>query len=137
MSKSSRRKDKISTSADKGDFSVSPFETINLSGLPSAPQVSSSVKIKSNQKKLLFGNGERLEIRREKSGRGGKTVTTINGFPSHLGKDKKDKMLKVLKSSLGTGGTWASSTMELQGDRRDDVYYWLKDEGFTPVLAGG
>ena len=137
MSKSNRGKDKISTSADKGDFSVSPFETINLSGLPSAPQAPSSVKIKSNQKKLLFGNGERLEIRREKSGRGGKTVTTINGFPSHLGKDKKEKMLKVLKSSLGTGGTWASSTMELQGDRRDDVYYWLKDEGFKPILAGG
>ena len=137
MSKSNRRKDKISTSADKGDFSVSPFETINLSGLPSAPQPPSSGKIKSNQKKLLFGNGERLEIRREKSGRGGKTVTTINGFPSHLGKDKKEKMLKVLKSTLGTGGTWASSTMELQGDRRDDVYYWLKDEGFKPILAGG
>jgi len=45
--------------------------------------------------------------------------------------------LKVLKRSLGTGGTWTTSTMELQGDRRDDVYYWLQDEGFKPVLAGG
>jgi len=27
--------------------------------------------------------------------------------------------------------------MELQGDRRNEVYHWLKESGFSPILAGG
>jgi translation initiation factor 1 len=89
------------------------------------------------QEESNLGKGVRLEIRREKSGRGGKTVTTVRGIPPGLGKEKKDKLLKRMKSSLGTGGTWAGLDMELQGDRRAEALEWLRAMGFRPVLAGG
>jgi len=45
--------------------------------------------------------------------------------------------LKKLKSTLGTGGTWVQQTMELQGDKRKEVYDWMEESGFKPVFAGG
>ena len=137
MSKSPRQKKKIATSPTEHNLVNSPFSTLDSQGLPNAPsRPIHSPKVESKPKDRL-GQGERLEIRREKSGRGGKTVTTILGFPTYLGEAKKSKMLKTLKTSLGTGGTWNGKTMELQGDRRDDVYHWLKAAGFSPVLEGG
>ena len=135
MSKGSRGKKKISTSSS-GEFEDnSPFSSLDVSGLPHAPPQNNLLSKPKAQTRL--GQGERLEIRREKGGRGGKTVTTVMGFPTYLGEAKKSKMLKTLKTSLGTGGTWNGNTMELQGDRRDDVFHWLKQSGFSPVLAGG
>ena len=113
----------------------SPFSSLDGSGLPQA-QPQNKLLSRPKVKKRL-GQGERLEIRREKGGRGGKTVTTIMGFPTYLGASKKSEMLKTLKTTLGTGGTWSDNTMELQGDRREEVYHWLKAIGFLPVLAGG
>ena len=134
----SKRK-KISTNNLNQDFSDSPFSSLDTNGLPNVPSPCSKLlpaKHKPKAKEKL-GQGERLEIRREKSGRGGKTVTTIQGFPSYLGENKKTKTLKTLKTSLGTGGYWNQNTMELQGDRRSEVYQWLEESGFSPVLAGG
>ncbi len=134
----SKRK-KISTDNVNQDFSDSPFSSLDTNGLPNGPSSNSKLlpdKQKPKARERL-GQGERLEIRREKSGRGGKTVTTIQGFPSYLGEAKKSKTLKTLKTSLGTGGSWNQNTMELQGDRRSEVYNWLKESGFSPVLAGG
>ena len=119
------------------EFSESPFSSLDPTGLPEAPtpKVTSAKHAPKSMDRL--GQGERLEIRREKSGRGGKTVTTIQGFPTYLGEAKKLKTLKILKTSFGTGGSWNKNTMELQGDRRNEVYHWLKESGFSPVLAGG
>lgn len=137
MSKGSRHKNKISTSSLVPNLEESPFSVLDAKGLPNAaPSLVPVPKVTTKPKDRL-GQGERLEIRREKSGRGGKTVTTIKGFPTYLGGAKKSKMLKTLKTSLGTGGTWNGYVMELQGDRRDDVFHWLVSVGFSPVLAGG
>ena len=84
-----------------------------------------------------LGKGERLEIRREKSGRGGKTVTTVKGFPSRISQDELNRMLKGLKSQIGTGGGWRDGQMEIQGDKRSIVCNRLLEMGFKPVLAGG
>ena len=134
----SKRK-KISTDNVNQDFSDSPFSSLDTNGLPNVSGSSSKTLPDKHKPKARerLGQGERLEIRREKSGRGGKTVTTIQGFPSYLGEAKKSKTLKTLKTSLGTGGSWNQNTMELQGDRRSEVYNWLKESGFSPVLAGG
>ncbi|MFL2913459.1 MAG: translation initiation factor [Opitutales bacterium] len=134
----SKRK-KISTDNVNQDFSDSPFSSLDTNGLPNVSGSSSKTLPDKHKPKARerLGQGERLEIRREKSGRGGKTVTTIQGFPSYLGASKKSMILKTLKTSLGTGGCWNQNTMELQGDRRSEVYNWLKESGFSPVLAGG
>ena len=135
------RKDKASSRISTGssvDFGSNPFASLDSEGLPEAlPEPEREIKVSVKQEESNLGKGVRLEIRKEKSGRGGKTVTTVRGIPSALGKDKKEKLLKRMKSSLGTGGTWAGQNMELQGDRRAEALEWLRAMGFRPVLAGG
>lgn len=137
MSRRDRGEKKISIDTDLA-FGSNPFSSLDGSGLPEAlPKSTREVKVLVKIEDQSLGNGERLEVRREKSGRGGKTVTTIRGIPPGLGKDKRDRLLKSLKNSLGTGGTWSGQDMELQGDRRTEIMEWMRAMGFRPVLAGG
>jgi translation initiation factor 1 len=137
MSRKDRSSKKIST-APIHEFGSNPFASLDGSGLPEAlPEPKHEIKVSVKVEESKLGNGERLEIRREKTGRGGKTVTTVRGIPPGLGKEKKEKLLKRMKNTLGTGGTWSGLDMELQGDRRAEVLEWMKAMGFRPVLAGG
>jgi translation initiation factor 1 len=143
MSKKERKNKKITLEKPK-DFGSNPFASIEICGLSSflpenrVPKVSKSGSAPKTTKGLVkIGQGDRLEIRREKSGRGGKTVTTVKPFPSYIGLEQKEKLLKKLKSTLGTGGTWVQQTMELQGDKRKEVYDWMEASGFKPIFAGG
>ena len=137
MSRKDRSAKKISTSPENA-FGSNPFAALDGSGLPEAlPQSDHEVKIRVKVEESNLGGGVRLEIRREKSGRGGKTVTTVRGIPLSLGKEKRDILLKKMKNSLGTGGTWSGEYMELQGDKRAEVLEWMRAMGFRPVLAGG
>lgn len=76
-----------------------------------------------------------VRIRREKGGRGGKTVTTITGLP---GSDRElDAVLKVLKQLCGAGGTREGASLEIQGDHRDRIEAKLTDLGHRVKRAGG
>lgn len=76
-----------------------------------------------------------VRVRREKSGRGGKTVTTITGV---RGSERDlDDLLKVLKQHCGAGGTREGATLEIQGDHRDRLHAKLVALGHRVKLAGG
>jgi translation initiation factor 1 len=69
------------------------------------------------------------KLRLESQGRGGKSVTVIDGLPRNaafLG-----ELLRALKKSLGTGGTVREHALELQGDRREALRALLAGRGFT------
>ena len=134
----SRKKERLPTESVE-EFGSNPFDGLvseGLNSLPTNPSSLASPKVKVSSSDKL-GNGERLEVRREKNGRGGKTVTTIKGFPSRISQDDFKRMLKGLKSRLGTGGGWRDNQMEIQGDQREVICEWLSALGFRPVLAGG
>lgn len=76
-----------------------------------------------------------VRIRREKGGRGGKTVTTVTGLP---GSDADlDAMVKLLKQLCGAGGTREGSSVLIQGDHRDRIQAKLESLGHKVKLAGG
>jgi translation initiation factor 1 len=76
-----------------------------------------------------------VRIRREKSGRGGKTVTAIYGL---RGNDRElDDLLKALKQRCGAGGTREGDTLEIQGDHRERVEAALVALGHRVKQAGG
>lgn len=79
--------------------------------------------------------GGRVKVRRETSGRRGKTVTTITDVP--LGEDGLRELAGRLKKRCGVGGSAKDGVIELQGDHRDAVMEVLRAEGFDAVLAGG
>jgi len=95
MSRKDRSSKKIST-APYNEFGSNPFSSLDGSGLPEAlPEPKHEIKVSVKEEESKWGNGERLEIRREKTGRGGKTVTTIRGIPPGLGKEKKGKTFET------------------------------------------
>lgn len=77
----------------------------------------------------------RVQVRRETSGRRGKTVTTVAGVP--VDDDGLRVLAGRLKKRCGVGGSTKDGTIELQGDHREVVLEVLRAEGFDAVLAGG
>lgn len=112
-----------------------PFDGLSEAGLPegqksvNAPNASAKPKAKAKK--------GRVEIRREKNGRGGKTVTTLTAFATHLPVSELDKLAFDLKKACASGGTLKGRSIELQGDVRDRAFSELEKRGFQPVLAGG
>jgi translation initiation factor 1 len=68
------------------------------------------------------------KLRVEKAGRGGKTVTVVDGLPDNATFLKE--LSQELKRACGVGGATGSGTVELQGDQRDRVREHLSKKGF-------
>lgn len=76
-----------------------------------------------------------VRVRREKKGRGGKTVTVVTGVP---GTDaQREALLVALKQHCGAGGTREGDALVIQGDHRDRVKARLEALGHRVLLAGG
>ena len=74
-------------------------------------------------------NQQRLRVRIEKNGRGGKTATIISGF---IGSETDLKELgKWLKGRLGVGGSAKDDEVLVQGDFKQRVIDLLKADGYT------
>ncbi len=69
------------------------------------------------------------KLRMEKKGRGGKTVTVVDGLPNNA-VFLKD-LCSELKRACGTGGAVDAGMVELQGDLRDRVRDFLLKKGFV------
>jgi translation initiation factor 1 len=69
------------------------------------------------------------KLRVEKKGRGGKTVTVVDGLPRN--EAFLNDLIQELKRACGTGGTAGDGAVELQGDLRDRVRALLLDRGFV------
>jgi translation initiation factor 1 len=69
------------------------------------------------------------KLRMEKKGRGGKTVTVVDGLPDNA-TFLKD-LSQELKRLCGTGGAVAEGAVELQGDLRDRIRQYLMKTGWT------
>ena len=122
---------RIDTSGDSA-FGSDAFGSLSLEGLPAGPEPK-KVSSEPSQRGL---NATRLEVRREKSGRAGKTVTAIYGV-SVFSEEEITSLLKKLKKRLATGGTITSAGIEIQGDFADQVMDALKGFGYRAVRTGG
>lgn len=76
-----------------------------------------------------------VRVHLDRRGRGGKAVSVIVGVMSPP--QGKQALLKLLKTKLGTGGTIKDDTLEIQGDRRDDIVAILNELGYRAKRAGG
>lgn len=113
-----------------------PFGALNLGDLPSAPSQPSDIQGQALDDSQLKTKRGRVDIIREKSGRGGKVVTVVKGL-DHIKASERERFLKQLKNICATGGALKGGTLEIQGDQRERVASFFEKEGFRPVFAGG
>lgn len=76
-----------------------------------------------------------VRVRREKKGRRGKTVTTIQGVP--LARADLAVLAAELKRQCGSGGSAKDGVIEIQGDHADALMEALRSRGYTVKRAGG
>jgi len=67
------------------------------------------------------------KLRIEKAGRGGKTVTVVDGLPQNA--EFLKELLQELKRACGCGGAVRDGGVELQGDLRERVRAYLLKKG--------
>lgn len=129
-----------------GGLGQNPFAALDSSGLPS---VGPRDKAASGGAALPEGGGNqgaaaapaaknrgRVDIVRTTAGRGGKTVTVVQGFVG-IALVEKEALAKRMQKSCGCGGTVKDGKIEIQGDKREEVARILSEAGFRPVYAGG
>ncbi len=131
---SQRKSSKIVTDGKGADFGSNPFGGLDLGGLPEAPKKPSTIHKPKKAKSTSKG---RVEVRREKAGRGGKTVTTLKEFASSIPLAELEKLTFELKKTCACGGTLKGRVVELQGDVCDRVMQELETRNFRPVRSGG
>lgn len=134
----SRKNNKIQVEGS-GAFGQNPFDSLNVEGLPAGDQKTAPPERLSELSGTKRKAGrKRIEIRREKSGRGGKTVTVITGMERFSSPVEREDWALRLRKSCSTGGTIKEGKIiELQGDQREKASSVLKAGGFDPVFAGG
>jgi len=117
-------------------FGHNPFGALSSEGLPPAPEASSAESQARTEPKPARKNRGRVDIIRQKAGRGGKTVTVVKGFVG-IGLPEKEQLAKAMQKACGTGGTVKNGQIEIQGDKREEVARILAEASFRPVFAGG
>jgi translation initiation factor 1 len=122
--------DKVSTGGGQG-LGQNPFASLDGSGLRPGPGPLSRPAPAAPER-----NRGRVDITREKGGRGGKTVTVVDGFTG-IGLPEKERLVKRIRAACGCGGTVKDGRIEIQGDQREAVATLLSEAGFRPVFAGG
>jgi translation initiation factor 1 len=127
--------DKVSTEGGQ-QLGHNPFGALGGLNLPSRPLAPSSAPDKAPVAAAPAKNRGRVDIRRETGGRGGKTVTVIDGFVG-IGLPEKEQLAKKIRGACGCGGTVKDGAIEIQGDQRETIARILTEAGFRPVFAGG
>ena len=74
-------------------------------------------------------NAQRLFVRKEKKGRGGKTVTIVEGYQGNP--QTLEQLCKKVKQQCGVGGSVHQKTFIIQGDKADQVIKILIKEGYN------
>src|SRR3954454_14841571 len=108
--------DKISTDGGQG-LGQNPFAALNSVGLPPASKTPAPTNSAGAPKPVPAKNRGRVDVRRETGGRGGKTVTVIDGFIG-IGLPEKEQLTKKMRGACGCGGTVKDGAIEIQGDQR-------------------
>lgn len=78
---------------------------------------------------LLPPGQQKLRLRIEKNGRGGKTVTVISGFIGPM--SDMESLARTLKTFCGCGGSAKEGEIIIQGDFRDKVKAKLIQLGYS------
>ena len=129
-----RKKEKAALPAgESANLGHNPFASLSGLSAPSRPEPAPAEESDSSTttaKTSPFPN--KLVLRREKTGRRGKTVTRISGLPA----DNLPELAKTLKKALGCGATVEGADLILLGSLVDRAAEWFSARGAAKVVRG-
>ena len=82
----------------------------------------------NNVNRILNPAHQKIIVRLDRKGRGGKSVTVVEGL--QISKKNREALLRELKAGLGTGGTVKDMSLEIQGDHCAALITALTKMGF-------
>ncbi len=126
-----KKRDRLATDGGEGLAAGNPFAALSGEGLPEGP--SRPVAKPAPRPKPESKNRGRLDVRREKSGRGGKTVTVVFGWKG-ISAEEKAVLAKSIQKCCGVGGGVKNGNIEIQGDKREETKAVLEEAGFRVVV---
>ena len=112
-----------------GGLTHNPFAALRPDGQPAPPPVDDTPAPGDDPAPT-----GRIVVRREKKGRGGKTVTRITGLD--LAPPALDALKRQLKKALGAGASIDGTDLLLQGDLTSRAASWLESELDRRVTIG-
>ena len=132
---------KSEPSNDGERSSPDPFAALaGLGDLPAGPGNSPNITpvgpLKTSQRGQKNTNRGRVDIVRQTAHRGGKGVTVARNFTG-ISLAEKQELAKKMQKACGVGGTVKDGSIEIQGDKREEMKRILTEAGFKPVFAGG
>lgn len=74
----------------------------------------------------------KIVVRKERAGRGGKTVTMIEGVAANA----VDDVAREMKKALGCGAVVEDGAIVLQGEQEDRAQAFLQKKGATKIVMG-
>jgi translation initiation factor 1 len=94
-------------------------------------KVFSDEKVEENKEAIenLPANAQKLFVRKEKKGRGGKTVTVVEGYKGNP--QVLEQLTKKIKQHCGVGGSIKGKDIVIQGDIADKVVRFLLKSGYN------
>ena len=115
------------------------FDQVQLPDLPQGetkpPSLSSPSSPPPERPAPLWKPG-RVVLRRETAHRGGKVVTVVDEFATHLPASFIEGVARRLRQACGCGGTAKNRRIEIQGDQVTKVRAFLESEGFRVTGNG-
>lgn len=116
--------------APQGTLKHNPFAALRggLEPAPAAPGPPPPEPAAASPAKLTA----KIVVRREKAGRGGKTITRIRGLPP----ERLEELASRMKKALGCGAVVEREDLLLLGSLVPRAASWLRAEGATRVIEG-
>ncbi|MFU8805298.1 MAG: translation initiation factor [Bradymonadaceae bacterium] len=140
MSKKDRKKKKVSLEDEGHGFGHNPFAELfknkeeRSPSVPSPPQEEKAAGKDDEERPV--GQLKKIVLRRERKGRGGKTVTLVEGLEG-LDERGRDELAKRLRKALGCGTSVEGTKIVVQGDQSERLEGLLRDEGVKKIVVSG
>ena len=101
---------------------------------PSEPETAASLEPPPAPTNEALSSLPKLVLRRERKGRGGKTVTVVSGFgDAHT---NLKPLARELGKALGCGASVESDTLVIQGDQVERAAAWFTTKGVAKIVRG-
>lgn len=132
--KKKKRDEKAGSAGAAEAFSHNPFAALAGSKVAPTPSPPPGSDGGQGEAPSRAANPYRAKVvvRREKSGRGGKTVTRVSGLPDEILPDLALRM----KRALGCGAVVEGADLVLLGSLVDRAAAWLEAEGAERIVRG-